>query len=357
MRVLVAAGGSGGHVYPALAVLQEMRAQGLLAAAGWIGRPTGLEARVVAQHPWIQFFPLPSAGLDRRRPWTWPKALVQAGGAAVRSWAVLRRFAPDVVLGMGSYISVGPVLAAKGLRIPVVIHEQNVRLGLANRVLSRVADRVLLSYAPAKGLPRRAKAEVTGNPVRPEILQVPKELGEELLVFGGSLGSRALVEAAVQAAPEWARVPGLKARVIVGQAMRVEEVQRALTRAGLSAEVVGYEPNMAQALARARLVVARAGATTVAELAAAGRPALLVPWDGAAHGHQQENAQRFAQSGAGILLDSRDLYTPRFAQLVKELWTEEHRLNAMAAAGRAWARPEAAQRVAQALVRLVEASR
>jgi UDP-N-acetylglucosamine--N-acetylmuramyl-(pentapeptide) pyrophosphoryl-undecaprenol N-acetylglucosamine transferase len=357
MRALVAGGGTGGHVYPALAVLEELRAGGNLSHAGWVGNPAGLEAKILRNRLWIEFFPLPSRGVDRRRPWTWPGRLLQVLVSVARAIAIVRRFRPDVVLGAGGHAAFAPVVAGRVLRVPTAVLEQNARMGLANRVLSRLVDLVLLSFPATTGVPRRARVRVTGNPVRGEVARVPHALGDELLVVGGSLGSRPLVEAMVRAAPDLARSPGLRLRLVVGESVPVDEVERELAQAGVTAEVVRYVDRFAEALSRARLVVARAGATTVAELAAAGRPAVFVPWAGAAENHQHDNAWAAARSGGCLVVEDRDLTRPDFGNRVTELWLDERRLRDMAKAARISARPDAARLAATALLALVEGKR
>ncbi len=351
MRVMVAAGGSGGHVFPALAVLEEMRRQGDLSAAGWIGRPQGLEHALLARRPWITFFALPSRGLPRDRPWAWPASLAHNFHSLAQGRALLRAFRPQVLLAMGGYPAVAPALAAKTLGIPVAIHEQNAKMGLANRFLSRFADVVLLSFPDTAGCPNGARTRVTGNPVRAEIFTVPAALGSELLVLGGSLGSQRLVKAVVAAAPELARIPDLRVRVVAGKAGDPSAIEEELHRHGVHAQVLTFTEEVSTLLGRARLVLARAGASTLAELACAGRPAILVPWPGAAGGHQLLNAQRFVARGAAVLLEEEEL-SSRLAEIVTELWLDSSRLERMANAARGLARPEAARTVAQALRQL-----
>ena len=353
MRVMVAAGASGGHVFPALAVLEEMRAGGDLAAAGWIGRPDGWERPLLEKRPWIQFFPLRSSGLPRDQPWLWPAALGRNFSALRQAKKFLRAFQPHALLAMGGYPAVAPALAAKTLGIPVAIHEQNATMGLANRFLAPVADVVLLSFPRTSGCPRRTRTVITGNPVRAKISAVPETLGTELVVLGGSLGSRRLVEAVMRAAPELARIPALCVRVVVGRAGDPQAVEEHLRRQGLEARALAFTEDVAELLGRARLVLARAGASTLAELACAGRPAILVPWEAAAGNHQRHNAQHFAHQGAAIVLREKDL--PRqLAPLVASLWTDSARLARMAQAARALARPDAAAAVAQTLRELAK---
>ncbi len=356
MKVLVAAGGTGGHIYPALAVVEELQNRGLLSRIGWVGDPHRLEERVVRRLSWMEFYPLSSHGIDRRRPWTWPGSLLRTMGGLLRAIAIVRRFEPDVVFGTGGHAAFSPLVAAWFLRIPTVIHEQNARMGLSNRLLARIADRVLLSYPETHGVPPRARAEVTGNPVRNEVNSVPPQLGGELLVVGGSQGSRCLIEAMLRAAPELARTPRLRMRVVVGNAAPVEDVAESLARAGVTAEVVRYVEPFADALAEARLVVARAGATTVAEVAAAGRPTVFVPWNGAANRHQHANARVMARSG-GCLVLTEEVALRGLGELVTELWADDLKLRDMASAARALARPDAGRRVAEALLALVEDKR
>lgn len=353
MRVLVAAGGTGGHIYPAVAILEEMRSRGALSDTGWIGDPARLEGKVARSYPWIEFLPLSSRGIDRRRPWTWPASLLRSARSLLRAMAIVRRFRPDVVLGTGGHAAFAPMAAAWLLGIPTVIQEQNATMGLANRALAHGVDLVLLSFPRTNGAPRCAKVRVTGNPVRRDVVTLSPELGDELLVVGGSLGSRDLVRAMVRAAPDLAGAPGLRMRLVVGRAAPVDEVRESLVQAGIPAEVVSYVEPFADALSRARLVVARAGATMVAEVAAAGRPAVLVPWSGAAGRHQDDNARALAERGGCLVAEEASDLGP----LVRELWANERRLRDIADAARASAQPDAAYRAAEAIIVLVEEKR
>lgn len=358
MRVLVAGGGSGGHVYPGLAVLEELREQGALEEAGWVGTPSGIEAEILRGYPWITFFPLPCRGLDRRRPWTWPQFLASTLASLSRALSIVRSFRPTVVLGMGGYPSFAPVLAAALLRIPRALHEQNASLGLANRALLPFASRLFLSFPHTAGLPAWIrKVEVTGLPVRKGFLNgswpVDRGQEQELVVVGGSQGSRALIEAALRAAPALAGLPGLRLRLLVGRAADPDQVEAALRAAGLAQpRVERYTERMPEVLGRARLVLARAGASTVAELAATGRPAILVPWKAAAGGHQAANARALASAGGCVLLPEGELRKADLGELVAKLWEDEERLRRMALAARRLARPDAARRLAEALLEL-----
>lgn len=351
MRVLLAAGGSGGHVFPALAVAEKLQEEGRHYLA-WIGNPQGLEARVVATRPWIEFLPLVTQGLARDRPWTWPKALFHHSKAFFRAKRLIREFRPDVVLAMGGYPSVAPALAAKSLGIPVVLHEQNAVMGLANRFLSHFADLVLLGFPRTEGCPRGVKAVVTGTPVRAGIARIPPVLGEEFLVLGGSLGSRRLVEAVVAIGPELARIQDLRVRLVVGRAGDPQELAKNLRDQGVLAEAHAFTERVEEFLGQARLVLARAGGSTVAELTCAGRPAILVPWEKSAAGHQLKNAEFLAKAGGCFLVREKGLAHGSLGQLVRALWSDERRLQELGKAARAQGFPEAAHRVVEALHRL-----
>lgn len=351
MRVLVAAGGSGGHVFPALAVLEELHREGRH-TLGWIGNPQGLEAKVAEKRPWIQFFPLVSRGLPRDRPWTWPKALFVNVQAVREAKRVIQKFKPDVVLAMGGYPAVAPALAAKILGVPVALHEQNAVMGWANRFLARFSDLVLLSFPHTEGCPKGIKTLVTGTPVRREIAAISPALGEEFLVLGGSLGSRKLVEAVIEAAPRLAEIPGLRVRMLVGRAGDPHELAQRLREKGIYAEVFAFTERVEEFLARARLVFSRAGGSTLAELACAGRPAVLVPWEGAANGHQLKNAEFLSRAGGFLLVRERELKPLDLAELIAGLWRDPQKLRQLGEAARAQARPDAASRVVEALKRL-----
>jgi UDP-N-acetylglucosamine--N-acetylmuramyl-(pentapeptide) pyrophosphoryl-undecaprenol N-acetylglucosamine transferase len=262
---------------------------------------------------------------------------------------IIREFQPDVVLAMGGYPSVAPVLAAKALGIPVALHEQNAVMGLANRFLARFSDLVLLAFPHTQGCPRGARVRVTGTPVRRAITAIPESLGEKFLVLGGSLGSKTLVEAVVAMAPKLATIRDFRVHLLVGRAGDPKELAQRLRAKGIYVEAQTFTERVEELLAQARLVLARAGGSTVAELACAGRPAILVPWEGAAHGHQLKNAEYVSKEGGFLLVRERELFSPGLAGLVEELWADGKKLQGLSAAVRAQARPDAAREVVEAL--------
>jgi UDP-N-acetylglucosamine--N-acetylmuramyl-(pentapeptide) pyrophosphoryl-undecaprenol N-acetylglucosamine transferase len=342
--IMIMAGGTGGHIFPALAVADRMREAGW--SVVWLGARTGMEARLVPPRgypmAWVAF-----SGVRGKGPLALallPTRLLVAFWQSARALFAHR---PHVVLGMGGYVSFPGGMMAALFGRPLVIHEQNSVAGLANRVLARVADRVLSTFPGA--LPG---ATVTGNPVRPEIgaLAPPeRRYGERsgplrLLVVGGSLGAKALNDTVPLAIARLPRDRRPKIRHQAG-AQHIDALRAAYAAAGVEAEAVAFIDDMAQAYAEADLVVCRAGATSVAEIAAAGVASVLVPFPHAVDDHQTTNARLLADAGAAVLLPQPQLSAERLSQLLLE--HDRARLLEMARRARVLGRPDAAQAVAR----------
>ena len=346
--VMIAAGGTGGHVYPALAVAAALRERDVPVV--WMGTRAGLEARVVpaAGIPleWLSVGGLRGKGWRTRllAPLVLARACLQAAG-------ILRRHRPRALLGMGGFAAGPGGLMARLLGCPLVIHEQNAVAGLTNRVLARVATRVL--EAVPGTFPAGRGATATGNPVRADISALPspderfaaRQGPLHILVLGGSQGARWLNE----------RLPAALARLDSARRPRVTHVagprnldaaRADYARAGVEATVVPYIEDMASALADADAVIARAGAMTVAEIAAAGVGALFVPFPHAVDDHQTANASYLTVAHAGWLLPERELSADRLAERLAGLSRDQ--LMAMAGRARALGRNSAAVAVAQA---------
>ena len=348
---MIMAGGTGGHVFPALAVAEYLRAQGWRVV--WLGAKTGMEATLVPAHgyemAWVRFSGLRGKGLLRAA--MLPLNLLVAFWQSAR--AILAR-RPDVVLGMGGYISFPGGMMASLLRRPLAIHEQNSVAGLANRVLARLADRALQAFPDA--LPG---AQLSGNPVRRDIaaLAPPRERFADrsgrlrLLVLGGSLGARALNETVPQAL---ALLPEAVRPEVVHQsgAQHLAALRLAYAAAGVRAEALAFVDDMAARYGAADVVVCRAGALTVAELACAGCAGILVPYPHAVDDHQTGNAQFLSARGAAILLPQADLSAGRLADLLRGLRRE--RLLEMAEKARALGKPDATAAVARACMELAK---
>ena len=348
--LLVMAGGTGGHIFPGLAVADYVREQGWHVV--WLGNPAGMEARLVPARGY-ELAPLNFAALRGKGPLRkllLPFKLVSALWQAQRA---LSRIRPDVVLGMGGFVSFPGGLMAALTRRPLVVHEQNSVAGLANRVLARVATRVLTGFP---GTLRRG--EWCGNPLRPEIaaLAAPAQRFKEragplrLLVLGGSLGAAALNESVPQAL---ALLPETERPRVVHQSgeRHLEALQQNYRAAGVEADCVAFIEDMAGAYEWADLVICRAGALTIAELAAAGTASILVPFPHAVDDHQSGNARFLSNAGAAILLPQNEL-TPEKLALISNLTRGQ--LLQMAEKARALARPDATAAVAQACMTLAK---
>jgi len=348
---MIMAGGTGGHVFPALAVAEYLSAQGWRVV--WLGAKTGMEATLVPGHgyemAWVRFSGLRGKGIMRAA--LLPFNLLVAFWQSAR--AILAR-RPDVVLGMGGYISFPGGMMASLLMRPLVIHEQNSVAGLANKVLARVADRVLQAFPDA--LPG---AQLSGNPVRREIaaLALPRarfaaRAGRlKLLVLGGSLGAQALNETVPQAL---ALLPDELRPEVTHQAgaKHIETLRAGYAAAGVRAEAVDFIDDMAGRYGEADLVICRAGALTVAELACAGVAGILVPYPHAVDDHQTTNAKFLSARGAAILLPQPELSAQRLADLLRGLTRE--RLLEMAEKARALGKPDATEAVARACMELAQ---
>jgi UDP-N-acetylglucosamine--N-acetylmuramyl-(pentapeptide) pyrophosphoryl-undecaprenol N-acetylglucosamine transferase len=350
--MVIAGGGTGGHVFPGLALADELRRRMPDRGIRWIGARRGLEAEVVPRSG-LPMTLLPVQGALGRSTGAKALALASAGVAFARCAAgfVMRR--PALAVGVGGYASGPAVLAAACLRVPTLLLEQNAVPGATNRLLSRVARAAAVPFAET-GDALRCRAVVTGNPVRPEMSRVPPRRpgpARSMLVLGGSRGAHSINMAMIDAAPRLAS-SGL---YVVHQSGRddVDAVARAFREAGVRGEVHAFIDDMGRAYGEADLVVCRAGATTVAELAVVGRPALFIPFPHAVGDHQRINARRVADAGAARVLDPDDLDAHTLADAVLDLVSDTEALDRMAETARGLGRPDAAARIADLVEELL----
>jgi len=341
--IMIMAGGTGGHVFPGLAVADFLRQSGWRVV--WLGARSGMEATLVPSRGyemvWVSFSGV--RGKGALPLFLLPARLLLAFWQSVRAIFAHR---PDVVLGMGGYVSFPGGMMAALFGKPLVVHEQNAIPGLANKVLAGVADRVLCAFPGAL-----KRATVTGNPVRPEIAAIaaPEIRYAEgsgplrILVVGGSLGAKALNDVVPRAL---ALVPGERRPIVTHQsgAQHVASLRQAYSSAGVQARTPAFIDDMAEAYAGADLVVCRAGATTVAEIAAAGVASILVPYPYAVDDHQRANARFLADAGAAVLVPQSELSAESLAKLLTGF--DRMRLRDMAKRARALARPDATSAVA-----------
>lgn len=346
MNVLIAAGGTGGHIYPGIAVAQEIMRRDPESKVRFVGTARGLETKLVPQAG-FELTLIDSAGLKNVSLVARMKGVVILPKSFVEAGRVIREFRPDVVVGAGGYVSGPVVMMAALLRRPTLVMESNALPGWTNRVLARFVNRAAVSFEQA--LPYfRGKAVVTGNPVRREFFEIPAKRHEpgklSLLIFGGSQGARAINEAMVAALPSLKKLPvELRIKHQTGPA-DFEKVKAGYAAAGWNehAEVCSYIDNMMNDFAEADLVICRAGATTTAELIAAGKASIMIPFPYAADDHQRKNAEALQEAGAARMIVQQELSGERLAKEIEEVVQRPERLSQMEEASRKLARGDAA---------------
>ena len=347
MRILIAGGGTGGHLYPGIALGRELLRRDPAAEVSFVGTAAGIESRVVPREGFALDL-IRVAGLKGKGRAERLRGFLLLLTAAADAWRVISKRRPDVVVGVGGFAS-GPVLALAAVRgYPTMLLEQNALPGLTNRLLARFVRAAAvnfedaLSYFPRTGF-------VAGNPVRPEFFAAQNEETNDtgrVLICGGSQGAHAINVAMVAAASRLAAT-GLQLAITHQTGERdLELVRTAYAGAGLAARVEAFIFEIDRAMKAADLVICRAGATTLAELAASGRPAILVPLPTATDDHQRKNAEVLGRAGAGLVIEERDLSGERLAATIAMLVADPDRRRQMSAAARTLARPDAAARIA-----------
>lgn len=333
MKILLSGGGTGGHVFPALALARRALAHNPEDEVLFVGSPRGIEAKLVPAHGY-PFQALICSGFAARSLKHKVIALKELVQAVWNGCGILRRFSPDVVVGFGGYVSMPVLIAAALLRVPVVLHEQNAAAGLANRVAAHWARRICVAFPQTlKAFPPK-KVCLSGNPVRPELFSIPygRTSAMQLLVFGGSQGARPINACMVPALGLLLQqFPELRVVHQTGKAQQ-GEIEQAYVAAGYRdrVEVVDFITDMVRAYTQSTLVVCRAGATTVAELAASGRPAILVPFPQAAADHQTDNARALMEAGGAIMLAQHALTPETMAAQISLLLQNRAELSMMA---------------------------
>lgn len=364
LRVLIAGGGTGGHLFPGVALAEEVKARG--GEVLFVGTERGIEARVLAADGW-SLACIDATGIKGRGLGGLVRGLVRLPLAWWQSLRILRRYRPDVVVGVGGYAS-GPVVAtAAMLRYPTAILEQNSIPGITNRILARLVRRVFCTFPDRLGYFPARKVVLAGNPIRRPILaalqnpgagEAASERVPRLFVFGGSQGARAINDRVLAATPGLlARVPGLEVLHQTGRGdeTRVREGYAALGLAEPRVRVAAFLADMATPYGWCDAVLCRAGATSLAELAAAGKPAVLVPFPQATDNHQEHNARALVDVGAAVLLRESEWTDEAVAETLAGLLGDPARLAGMATAMRSAARPTAAADIVDGLMELAGA--
>jgi len=353
MRVLIAGGGTGGHVIPALAIARELKSR-YNAEILFVGTARGIENRLVPQAGFglmkIKVGALKNVSLLKRM-----RTMIDLPLAILSARKIVNVFAPDVVVGVGGYAS-GPAMAAAILgKIPTLAFEPNVVPGFANKIVGKRVSAAAVHFDETKDFFRNA--HVVGVPVRQEFFEIPfPEPSHQptLLVFGGSQGAHAINQAVVGAVPKvLQQIRNLRVIHQTGE-RDYNDVQASYSSAGIPAEVSAFIDNMPQRFAEADLLICRSGASTVAEVTAAGKPAIFVPFPQAADDHQRRNAEAIVKGGAAILIPQADLSPGRLASAIVQLLSSRVRLQEMSQKARALSHVDAAGRVARMVAELAE---
>ncbi|MEX2015947.1 MAG: undecaprenyldiphospho-muramoylpentapeptide beta-N-acetylglucosaminyltransferase [Candidatus Hydrogenedentales bacterium] len=361
MRVMITGGGTGGHTSPAVAIIQELQRRDPQFAVQWVGGRGKIEERV-ARRLNIPFRAVPVA--------SWPRSsrLRQALAAAtlitggLRAWLYLFRFRPDIVIAVGGYISVPLTWVAQRRGVPTVLHEQNKRLGLANRLLAARATRLLLSYPETVGDYPAERARVVGNPVRagfvspPDKAQARKQWELEpdvpvVLVAGGSQGAQTINAALANALPEFAK--GSIQFIWMTGTEGFGAARATAAVANVRVEARSFIDDMPSACAAADLIVGRAGASSTAEIAVMSKPSILIPYPFATDNHQEQNARAFEAAGAAMVLLDQECTGESLSQAINNLLGDPVRLAQMGHAARGMANPAAADVIAEEVVGIV----
>ena len=361
MRVLIAAGGTGGHIYPGIAVAGEIMHRHTSSVVRFVGTARGLESRLVPKAG-FELSIIESSGLKNVGLVAKLRGLILLPKSFFAARRVIREFHPDIVIGAGGYVS-GPVLLAASLMgLPTLVMDSNALPGWTNRVLARFVDKAAVSFQEA--LPHfRGKGVLTGNPVRQEFFEIPSKQRDSsrfsLLVFGGSQGARAINDAMVDALPLLGMHKGpMHVTHQTGEA-EWEKIQSGYERASWSAaaDVKAYIDDMTSEFAQADLIVCRAGATTSAELVAAGKAAIMIPFPRAADDHQRRNAEALQKAGAARVILQKDLTGARLAKEISSLIGSPDEIDRMEAASRKLGRRDAAATTVDLMEELIQSRR
>lgn len=357
MRLMITGGGTAGHTSPAVAIFEELQKRDPALEVQWVGRRGSIEERVCAKLA-IPFRSVAVRGWPRAGIVGRVTALMRLAIGGAQAWLHLRRFRPQVVLGVGGYVSVPLVWVAQKTGVPTLLHEQNTHLGLANRLLGKDASRLLLSFPDTTGDYPKERALVVGNPVRAGFVAPPDReialgtMGLDpsvplVLVVGGSQGARTLNEAMASL------LGGFGPRDVQFLWMTgktgLEAARAATANAAATVQPTAFIDDMATACAAATLIVSRAGASSTAEIAALGKPSILVPFPHATDNHQETNARAFEAVGAAVVLLDTDCTADRLAREIRSLLGDRDRLVRMGQASRSLARPAAVENIVEAV--------
>lgn len=362
MKVIIAGGGTGGHLFPGIAVAERLRKEGIRDIL-FIGTVNGIEARVIPREGYrIEF--IRSSGLVGKSILKTLQGILNIFLSIIDSIKIIRSYRPDAVIGVGGYASFAPVLVSRFFGIPTVILEQNSIPGLANRVLSRLASAVCITYHESFNFFPSRKTILTGNPIRARILEGSREGGMRLFglspqkytvfIFGGSSGARNINRAVMDSLPYLSEMKELLQFLHQTGDSDYEHVREAYRKYSMTGTVAPFIYQMPEAYAVADLIISRAGATTLAEITALGKAAILIPYPHAAQRHQEFNAKKLHDMGAAIMIPERELTGERLAREIKRLLKDESLRKDLEKNSRAFGRPDATGAVVDLIETMID---
>lgn len=366
-RILLTGGGTGGHIYPALAIARAVRKKYPEVEIGYIGTDNGLEAQIVPKEPGVQFFTVEIQGFKRSLSWDNVNTVRKFIRAVSKSKEYITSFKPDVVIGTGGYVSGPAVFAAHQLHIPTLIHEQNALLGLTTKFLARFVDVVAVSLKEStKQLTSAKRVVYTGNPRATEVVQASASKGREslgisasnpvVLIFGGSRGAKTINQAVLNMLPKLKTLSDVQFVYITGEVHYQTITSQINVREYQNLHIKPFIYNMPDVLASTNLVVARAGASTLAELTALGLPSILIPSPYVTNNHQEANARVLEEQGATRMILEQDCNGENLWRAIEELMNQPDQREIMGGKAASLGRPEAANLIVEELEKLVTAS-
>lgn len=333
MRIVIAGGGTGGHLFPGIAIAEEFIKRDKQAKVLFIGTQRGIESRMLGRAGY-ELRTIDVEGIKGRGVTALLKSLYQVPQSMWQSRKILKQFDPGMVIGVGGYASGPAVMAAYFMGVPTAIAEQNAVPGVTNKILGKFVDKIFVTYAETAKLFPPSKAKVSGNPVRAAFTGVrdlpkKKEDRHRLLIFGGSQGAAAINKNVVEMLPLLQKMKDKIHILHQTGARELESVRDAYDRYGISADVTDFIVDMADAYRQADLIVCRAGATSLAEITAAGKAPILIPFPYAIYDHQTKNARVLADAGAAILINEKDLNGDKLFEVIAELLNNPEKLQTM----------------------------
>lgn len=363
MRIALAGGGTGGHLFPGIAIADELKRVEGSAEVVFIGTEHGIEASIVPREGYAIRY-IKAEGIAGKSFVKKGRAVMRTAFSLYQSFKMLRELKPDALIGLGGYASFAPAFAGSLLGIPTLIMEQNAVPGIANKVLSRFADIICVTYHESLSSFPRNKTYITGNPVRQKILNAGRMSAYELFglergkftvfVFGGSLGARTINNVVCGAFPA---ISDMREKIqFLHQTGKADydAVRETYRKWGIKGTVAAFIHQMPEAYAVADLVISRAGATTLAELTAVGRPAILIPYPHAAGNHQELNARRLSEMGAARIILDHELDSETLARNIKELFDNAGMRSEMQRSSSSLGRPDAAQKIVEIVMSLIK---